>query len=112
MLLLHGDADRDVPHQQFVLMAAALAREGVEDELITIPGGRHGFDGEDPPGPQVASALDRVVSFLSGLRSDVSAEIQFFEPREHLRGSEALALAANTSLDFLEVVPVGETWVG
>lgn len=65
-LLLHGDADTDVPHQQSVLMAEALAREGVEHELITITGGQHGFDGEEPPSPQVASALDRVMSFLSG----------------------------------------------
>ncbi|GMU93151.1 MAG: hypothetical protein AMXMBFR4_22090 [Candidatus Hydrogenedentota bacterium] len=44
-LLLHGDADTDVPYQRSVDMAAALSRSGVAHELITIEGGAHGFDG-------------------------------------------------------------------
>lgn len=43
-LLLHGDADTDVPHQLSVDMAAALTIAGVEHRLITIPNGPHGFD--------------------------------------------------------------------
>lgn len=44
-LLLHGNADTDVPYQRSVDMAAALNRAGVAHELITIDGGPHGFDG-------------------------------------------------------------------
>jgi acetyl esterase/lipase len=61
-LLLHGDQDTDVPYQQSVMMAEALAQAGVEHELITIPNGGHGFDGSG--GPVAADAFDRVLSFL------------------------------------------------
>jgi len=43
-LLLHGDRDTDVPHEQSVLMQRALSRHAVEYELITVPNGPHGFD--------------------------------------------------------------------
>jgi dipeptidyl aminopeptidase/acylaminoacyl peptidase len=43
-MLLHGDKDTDVPYQLSVMMAEQLKRHGVEHELITIPGGGHGFD--------------------------------------------------------------------
>jgi acetyl esterase/lipase len=61
-LLLHGDADTDVPYEQSVQMAAALARAGVEHELITIAGGGHGFDYQ--PGPATDNAFARVMAFL------------------------------------------------
>jgi acetyl esterase/lipase len=57
-LLLHGDKDTDVPYAQSVRMARALARAGVEHELITIPGDGHGFD------PFAAGVFGRVVAFL------------------------------------------------
>jgi len=63
-LLLHGDKDTDVPYEQSVIMAQELKRFGVEHELITIPGGGHGFDGAGVSGPLVADALKRVMSFL------------------------------------------------
>ena len=63
-LLLHGDEDTDVPYEQSVMMSEALERAGVASELITIPGGGHGFD-SDADEPVVAKALDRVVSFLA-----------------------------------------------
>ena len=62
-LLLHGDRDTDVPYAQSSLMAAELARVGVAHELVTIPGGEHGFDRE-MQNPIVARAFDRVLSFL------------------------------------------------
>ncbi len=37
-LLLHGDNDTDVPFEQSVLMAAELEQNGVQHELITMPG--------------------------------------------------------------------------
>src|SRR6266403_693076 len=45
-LLLHGDNDTDVPHQQSVDMAAELKRVGVVHEFLSIKGGGHGFDGK------------------------------------------------------------------
>ena len=43
-LLLHGDADTDVPYDELVHMAAALAARGVEHELVTVAGAGHTFD--------------------------------------------------------------------
>jgi len=65
-LLIHGDADTDVPYEQSVLMADRLGHAGIEHEFITIPGGPHGFDHnpETAGTPEVAHALDRVVEFL------------------------------------------------
>jgi len=61
-LLLHGDRDTDVPYELSVMMAGALARAGVEHELITIPNGGHGFDGSGDP--LAADAFGRVLAFL------------------------------------------------
>jgi acetyl esterase/lipase len=63
-LLLHGDNDTDVPYAQSVQMTEALARAGVEHELITIAGGEHGFDREVEQ-PVVREAFERVMAFLS-----------------------------------------------
>jgi acetyl esterase/lipase len=70
-LLAHGTADTDVPYRRSVDMAAALARAGVRHELLTIPGGPHGFDGpveladvgSITRGP-AAQAVRRTVAFL------------------------------------------------
>jgi len=61
-LLLHGDRDTDVPYEQSAAMAESLARAGVASELITIPGGEHGFDGARSP--VALDALQRVLAFL------------------------------------------------
>ncbi|MBS1983519.1 MAG: alpha/beta hydrolase [Bdellovibrionales bacterium] len=63
-LLLHGDADTDVPYSQSVQMAAALKHAGVEHELITIPNGPHGFDAREDA-PHVQAAFAKVLDFLS-----------------------------------------------
>lgn len=63
-LLLHGDEDTDVPHEQSLLMAEALSRAGVEHRLITIGGGGHGFD-DEVQRPAVRVALHSAVAFLS-----------------------------------------------
>lgn len=65
-LLLHGNKDTDVPHEQSVLMAAELKRHGVEHELITMQGRGHGFDGgrEAMKDPVIAQTFDRVLAFL------------------------------------------------
>ncbi len=62
-LLLHGDADTDVPYQQSADMAAALTRAGISNELFTVAGGGHGFDC-DAASPHRTAALDRVIGFL------------------------------------------------
>lgn len=44
VLLLHGDADKVIPHSQSVAMQAALEAANVPVRLVTIPGGAHGQD--------------------------------------------------------------------
>jgi acetyl esterase/lipase len=44
-LLIHGTADTDVPYEQSMMMAEALARTGVDHALIPIDGGEHGLTG-------------------------------------------------------------------
>ena len=61
--LLHGNKDTDVPYQQSVMMAKELTRVGVENKLITITDGPHGFDGQ-MDAPQVKSAFEVVLRFL------------------------------------------------
>jgi acetyl esterase/lipase len=43
ILALHGDADPLVPHQQSVNLTKAIRSAGGDAELITVPGGKHGF---------------------------------------------------------------------
>ena len=63
-IMLHGDADTDVPYGQSVMMADELKRIGVEHELTTISDGGHGFDGAGAENPVVASAFEKVLAFL------------------------------------------------
>ena len=42
MLLVHGDADPLVPHQQSILLHEELQRAGVASELLIVKGGGHG----------------------------------------------------------------------
>ena len=44
VLTIHGDADPTVPYTQSVRLHKALSDAGVVNELMTIPGGRHGFE--------------------------------------------------------------------
>jgi dipeptidyl aminopeptidase/acylaminoacyl peptidase len=63
-LLLHGDADDDVPYEQSVLMAEALVKAGIPHRLLTIPHGEHMFDLrlEDPV---IETAFTEVLAFLA-----------------------------------------------
>jgi acetyl esterase/lipase len=61
-LLIHGDADTDVPYEQSVLMDAELQKQHVEHRLITIKGGEHGFAGGDPRA--ISEANQAVVQFI------------------------------------------------
>lgn len=62
-LLLHGDADEDVPYEESVQMDKQLKKYNVDSELITIKGGKHTFDYEDEK-PVVQDAFKKVVEFL------------------------------------------------
>jgi acetyl esterase/lipase len=42
VLTIHGDADPTVNYQQAVRLHEALAKAGVQNQLLTIPGGKHG----------------------------------------------------------------------
>jgi acetyl esterase/lipase len=43
ILVLHGDADATVPYEQSIALVKALKNAGDDAELITVPGGGHGF---------------------------------------------------------------------
>ena len=43
ILAIHGDADQTVPYEQSVRLTKALKAAGDVAELITVPGGKHGF---------------------------------------------------------------------
>ena len=42
VLAIHGDADPTVPYQHSVALTEALSKVGVPNQLVTIPGGKHG----------------------------------------------------------------------
>ena len=46
-LLIHGDADGLVGIENSVMMQEEFQNKNVESQFITIPGGGHGFQGED-----------------------------------------------------------------
>jgi dipeptidyl aminopeptidase/acylaminoacyl peptidase len=50
LLLIHGDADEEVPFKQAELMIEAAKKTGAEVRLVRIPGGTHG-DLQKPNGP-------------------------------------------------------------
>ena len=45
--VIHGTADTDVPHEQSVMMAAEMKRQGVRHELVSVTGAEHGLAGGD-----------------------------------------------------------------
>ena len=42
VLTIHGDSDTTVPYQEAVRLHEALSKAGVANQLLTIPGGKHG----------------------------------------------------------------------
>lgn len=62
ILLVHGTADIDVPHQKSVEMAEALKRLGRPHRLITLKDGRHGGWGGDPK--QLPKAIEDTKQFI------------------------------------------------
>jgi acetyl esterase/lipase len=46
-LLIHGETDTDVPHEQSVVMSVELKKHRVEQRLLSIPNAEHGLAGVD-----------------------------------------------------------------
>ncbi len=63
-LLLHGEADTDVPFEQSVLMAEQLARHGVVHDFVSDPEWSHAFDFLGASDPKVRGAFDQALAFL------------------------------------------------
>lgn len=61
-LLVHGDQDTDVPHEQSVLMDQEFARHGVPHRLISLRGGEHGLAGADRK--DIDAAYAAAIAFL------------------------------------------------
>jgi acetyl esterase/lipase len=62
-MLIHGDIDEDVPYEQSVMMAKALASAGVHHQLLTIPNGKHSFD-QNINEPTVRNTYQQVTQYL------------------------------------------------
>lgn len=70
-MLLHGDADIDVPVHESRKMAAALGSAGIGHSYLEFPGAGHGFDVPGFPPQQLADPselFDRVLEFLEHRR--------------------------------------------
>jgi len=63
VLTVHGDADPLVPYSDAVRLHEALNRAGVKNQLLTIPGGKHG----NFPPDQTLKAVETIKTFLTGL---------------------------------------------
>ncbi|MEM7116805.1 MAG: alpha/beta hydrolase [Chloroflexota bacterium] len=62
-MLLHGEPDTDIPHEQSLLMQQELAHHGVAHEFISNPNWGHAFP-YFPNDPSVDEAFDRIKAFL------------------------------------------------
>jgi acetyl esterase/lipase len=61
IITIHGDADPTVPYSHAVRLREALDKAGVPNQLVTIPGGKHGgFNHE-----QTLNAYSAIRDFLS-----------------------------------------------
>jgi acetyl esterase/lipase len=71
MLIIHGDADEVVPYDHATRLSEALKKVGTEVELITVPGGKHGFTI-----PEWNAALKQTFAFLEAKRICDCSETQ------------------------------------
>ncbi len=60
ILTIHGDADTTVPYVHATRLHAALKDKGVPNELLTIPGGKHGGFNRD----ETLKIRETIVAFL------------------------------------------------
>jgi acetyl esterase/lipase len=61
IITIHGDADPVVPYSHAVRLQEALNKAGVPNQLVTIPGGKHGGFSHD----QTVKAFSAIREFLS-----------------------------------------------
>jgi acetyl esterase/lipase len=75
IISIHGDSDDVVPYSQSVRLHQALTKAKVKNELVTIPGGKHGFFSDK----DTLAAYGKVWSFLGahvpGLGLGVKSEV-------------------------------------
>lgn len=62
IITIHGDADPTVPYSNAVRLHEALDKAGDVNQLVTIPGGKHGFQAFDDA--HTREAFDQVFAFL------------------------------------------------
>ncbi len=63
-LLVHGEADTNVPYRQSLLLAEELARHGIDHKLVPIPDGGHGFETKMASDPKVVESFGEILRFL------------------------------------------------
>src|SRR5262249_33512934 len=61
IITIHGDADPVVPYSHAVRLQEALNKAGVPNQLVTIPGGKHGGFSKD----ETLRAFTAIREFLS-----------------------------------------------
>jgi len=61
VITIHGDADPTVPYQHAIRLHAALEKAKVPNQLVTIPGGKHGGF----PAAENARAFAAIRQFLA-----------------------------------------------
>lgn len=60
IITIHGDADPTVPYTHATRLHEALKKAGVREQLVTVPGGKHGGF----PTPAVQDAYRKIFAFL------------------------------------------------
>jgi len=61
-VMIHGDQDTDVPHEQSLLMVEQFKRYKIPHKLHTIVGGEHGLGGGDPK--LISSVYEEAFAFM------------------------------------------------
>jgi acetyl esterase/lipase len=61
VLTVHGDADPTVPYTHALRLHEALGKANVANQLVTVPGGRHGMFTAD----EYAKAYNEIRAFLA-----------------------------------------------